>query len=53
MSILSRFLALLIATTAAGAQQERRQVPTTGNMRPTDSESLWTGRYLRLQLPTS
>lgn len=45
MSILSRFLALLIATTAAGAQQERRQVPTTGNMRPTDSESLWTGRF--------
>jgi len=45
MSILSRFLALLIATTAARAQQEPRQVPTTGNTRLTDSESLWTGRF--------
>lgn len=45
MNILSGFLALLIATTAARAQQEPRQVPTTGNMRLTDSESLWTGRF--------
>lgn len=30
MNILSRFLALLIAAAAARAQQERRQVPTTG-----------------------
>src|ERR1700756_1660627 len=45
MNILSRFLALLIATAAACAQQEPRQVPTTGNMRLTDSESRWTGRF--------
>jgi hypothetical protein len=49
LNILSRFwscaLALLVATAAARAQQEPRHVPTTGNMRLTDSESLWTGRF--------
>jgi len=51
MSIIFRFLALLIATTAAGAWQEPRQVPATGNMRPTDSESLWTGRFSDCDFP--
>lgn len=36
---------LAMAGFLRSAQQEPSQVPTTGNMQLTDSESLWTGRF--------
>ena len=49
MKIFSLFyssaLALLIASAPACAQQEPRHFLARGNMRLTNSESLWTGRF--------